>query len=67
MTLGRVQRRATKMIKNMYQMLCGLRLKKNLTLQMEEKGERDVFIIHKIIKVIGKMNRELLFTRLCDD
>lgn len=67
MTLGRVQRRATKMIKNMYQMLCGLRLKKTLTLQMEEKGERDVFIIHKIIKVIGKMNRELLFTRLCDD
>lgn len=55
------------MIKNMYQMLCGLRLKKTLTLQMEEKGERDVFIIHKIIKVIGKMNRELLFTRLCDD
>lgn len=34
---------------------------------MEKKGERVKFIVHKIIKVIDKVNRELLFTKFCND
>lgn len=38
-----------------------------MTLQIEEKDERGAFIVHKIVKVIGNLNRELLFTKFCND